>query len=104
MRAASPAESGQLSTQGFRISYEVTGDPRAPAVLLLPTWQIAPSLHWKLQVPYLARSFRVATFDPPGIGGAERTAEPAAFRAWEAEGIAALGGPDQAANAWPRWP
>jgi pimeloyl-ACP methyl ester carboxylesterase/predicted glycosyltransferase len=79
MRAASPVESGQLSTQGFRISYEVFGDPHAPAVLLLPTWQIAPSLHWKLQVPYLARSFRVATFDPPGIGGAERTTEPAAF-------------------------
>jgi len=48
-------------------------------VLLLPTWQIAPDLHWKLQVPYLARSFRVATFNPPGIGGAERTAELAAF-------------------------
>jgi pimeloyl-ACP methyl ester carboxylesterase len=79
MRAASPVESGQLSTRGFRISYEVFGDPHAPAVLLLPTWQIAPSLHWKLQVPYLARSFRVVTFDPPGIGGAERTAEPAAF-------------------------
>jgi len=79
MRAARPVESGQLSTRGFRISYEVFGDPRAPAVLLLPTWQIAPSLHWKLQVPYLARSFRVATFDPPGIGGAERTEEPTAF-------------------------
>src|ERR1700745_653314 len=79
MRAASPVESGQLSTRGFRISYEVFGDLHAPAVLLLPTWQIAPSLHWKLQVPSLARSFRVATFDPPGIGAAERTAEPAAF-------------------------
>src|ERR1700756_2669008 len=79
MRAASPVESGQLSTQGFRISYEVFGDPHAPAVLLLPTWQIAPSLHWKMQVPYLARSFRVATFDPPGIGGAERTEDPTAF-------------------------
>ena len=54
MRAASPVESGQLSTRGFRISYEVFGDPRAPGVLLLPTWQIAPSLHWKLQVPALA--------------------------------------------------
>jgi pimeloyl-ACP methyl ester carboxylesterase/UDP:flavonoid glycosyltransferase YjiC (YdhE family) len=79
VRAASPAESGHLSCRGFRISYEVFGDPRAPAVLLLPTWQISPSLHWKLQVPYLARWFRVITFDPPGIGGAERTEDPAAF-------------------------
>ncbi len=79
MRAASPVESGHLLTQGFRIYYEVFGEPAAPAVLLLPTWQISPSLHWKLQVPYLARSFRVVTFDPPGIGGAERTEDPAAF-------------------------
>jgi pimeloyl-ACP methyl ester carboxylesterase len=79
VRAAGPVESGHLLTQGFRIYYEVFGDPRAPAVMLLPTWQIAPSLHWKLQVPYLARSFRVITFDPPGIGGAQRTEDPAAF-------------------------
>jgi pimeloyl-ACP methyl ester carboxylesterase len=48
-------------------------------VLLLPTWQIAPSLIRKLQVPALARSFQVITYDPPGIGRAERTEDPAAF-------------------------
>src|ERR1700758_659793 len=70
---------GRISAHGFEIAYEVFGDCDAPAVLLLPTWQIAPSLHWKLQVPALARSFRVVTYDPPGIGGGERTTDPAAF-------------------------
>jgi pimeloyl-ACP methyl ester carboxylesterase len=79
VRVAEPVLSGRISAQEFGISYEVFGDARAPAVLLLPTWQISPSLHWKLQVPFLARSFRVVTFDPPGIGGGERTEDPAAF-------------------------
>ncbi len=79
MRALTPVESGRLSAHGFEISYEIFGEPRPQHVLLLPTWQIAPSLIWKMQVPHLARYFRVITFDPPGIGGAERTEDPAAF-------------------------
>jgi pimeloyl-ACP methyl ester carboxylesterase/UDP:flavonoid glycosyltransferase YjiC (YdhE family) len=79
MRAVEPVRAGRISTRGFEIAYEVFGDPAAPAVLLLPTWQIAPSLHWKLQVPALARAFRVVTYDPPGIGGGQRTTDPAAF-------------------------
>ncbi len=79
MRALEPRAAGRVSAHGFEIAYEVFGDRDAPAVLLLPTWQIAPSLQWKLQVPALARSFRVVTFDPPGIGGGERTTDPAAF-------------------------
>ncbi len=44
MRAVAPVESGRLRAKGFAISYEVFGaDDRRP-VLLLPTWQIAPSL------------------------------------------------------------
>ena len=50
-----------------------------PPVLLLTTWQIAPSVIWKMQVPHLARFFRVITYDPPGIGGGERTEDPAPF-------------------------
>ncbi len=79
MRAMVPTEAGTLKLHGFLIGYELFGDPQAPPIVLLPTWQIAPSLHWRMQVPYLARHFRVITWDPPGIGGGERTTDPAAY-------------------------
>ncbi|MCB0166452.1 MAG: alpha/beta hydrolase, partial [Anaerolineae bacterium] len=79
MKAIEPTESGHLTVQGFEIFYELFGDPQASPLLCIPTWQIAPSCHWKMQIPYLARYFRVITWDPPGIGGAERTTDPAAF-------------------------
>ena len=69
MRAMLPAESGTVKLEGYQIGYELFGDSQAPPIMLLPTWQIAPSLHWRMQVPYLARHFRVITWDPPGIGG-----------------------------------
>jgi pimeloyl-ACP methyl ester carboxylesterase len=70
-------ETGQLEVRGFKISYEVFGNPQAPPILLLPSWQIIHSRHWKMQVPYLARFFRVVTYDSPGNGGGERTTDPA---------------------------
>jgi pimeloyl-ACP methyl ester carboxylesterase/predicted glycosyltransferase len=79
MRAVAPGESGRLRARGFEISYEVFGPRDRPSVLLLPTWQIAPSLIWKMQVPYLAQFFQVITYDPPGIGGGQRTEDAAAF-------------------------
>jgi len=79
MRALEPTESGQLATRGFRIGYEVFGQTGDLCLLLLPTWQISPSRHWNMQVPYLARSFRVITYDPPGIGNGQRTDDAAAF-------------------------
>jgi len=42
------------------------------AVLLLPTWSVAHSRHWKAQIPYLARHFRVVTFDGRGNGLSDR--------------------------------
>jgi pimeloyl-ACP methyl ester carboxylesterase len=72
-------ETGQLEVRGFKISYEVFGNPQAPPILLLPSWQIIHSRHWKMQVPYLARFFRVVTYDSPGNGGGERTTDPAAY-------------------------
>ena len=79
MRAVEPAEAGRLRVRNFELAYELFGDPAAPALLLLPTWQIAPSAHWRMQVAYLSRLRRVIAFDPPGIGRAERTTDPAAF-------------------------
>jgi pimeloyl-ACP methyl ester carboxylesterase len=79
MRAAEPVEQGQVHLKGFGVGYEVFGPADAPAVLLLPAWQIVHSRVWKMQVPFLSRFFRVITIDPPGNGLGERTVDPAAF-------------------------
>jgi pimeloyl-ACP methyl ester carboxylesterase/predicted glycosyltransferase len=44
----------------------------SPTLVLLPTWSIVTSRFWKAQVPYLARRFRVVTFDGRGSGGSDR--------------------------------
>jgi pimeloyl-ACP methyl ester carboxylesterase len=54
-----------------RTYYEVYGEGD-PTVLLLPTWSIIHSRHWKMQIPYLARHFRVVTFDGRGNGRSDR--------------------------------
>ena len=52
---------------------------RGRAILLLPTWSIVHSRHWKAQIHYLARHFRVVTFDGRGNGLSDRPAEIAAY-------------------------
>jgi pimeloyl-ACP methyl ester carboxylesterase len=79
MRAIEPRRSEQITIEDFGIGYEEFGPADAPAVLLLPAWQIVHSRIWKMQVPFLARFFRVVTFDSPGNGGGERTINPRAF-------------------------
>src|SRR5215831_8902332 len=64
MRARLPDESGYVVNSGVRIHYEVHGTGQ-PTILLLPTWAIVDSRHWKMQVPFLARDYRVITFDRP---------------------------------------
>ena len=44
----------------------------SPTILLMPTWSIVHSRHWKPQIPYLARHFRVVTFDGRGNGRSDR--------------------------------
>jgi pimeloyl-ACP methyl ester carboxylesterase len=70
-RARYPDETGYVERDGIRISYEVYGDGE-PTVLLLPTWSIIHSRHWKMQIPYLARHCRVVTFDGRGNGRSDR--------------------------------
>jgi pimeloyl-ACP methyl ester carboxylesterase len=48
--------------------------------MLLPTWSIIHSRHWKLQVPDLARRHRVVTFDGRGNGRSDRPAGAEAYR------------------------
>jgi len=70
-RARYPDEDGYVERDGVRIFYEVYGRGD-PTVLLLPTWSIIHSRHWKAQIPYLARHFRVVTFDGRGNGRSDR--------------------------------
>jgi len=72
-----------------RIFYEVYGSD-GPAVFLLPTWSIIHSRHWKLQIPYLARHFRVLTFDGRGSGRSDRPASGYQEREFVADALAVM--------------
>ncbi|MPZ92385.1 MAG: alpha/beta fold hydrolase [Actinobacteria bacterium] len=78
MRAREPDNSGYIVRDGVNVYYEEFGDGD-PTVLLMPTHPIVHSLMWKAQVPYLARHFRVVTFDPRGNGKSDRPTNPAAY-------------------------
>jgi pimeloyl-ACP methyl ester carboxylesterase/UDP:flavonoid glycosyltransferase YjiC (YdhE family) len=90
-RARYPDEEGHVERDGVRIFWERYGDGE-PTVLLLPTWSIVHSRHWKLQIPYLARHFRVVTFDGRGNGRSDRPSGPDAYRTDEfaADAIAVM--------------
>jgi pimeloyl-ACP methyl ester carboxylesterase len=77
-RTRYPEEEGYVERDGVRVFYEVYGSGE-PTILLLPTWSIIHSRQWKAQIPYLARHYRVVTFDPRGSGRTDRPAEPAAY-------------------------
>ena len=70
-RALPPRQSGWASVDGVRVAYEVFGEGEE-TILLLPPWAIVHSRFWKAQVPYLARHFRVVTFDARGNGRSDR--------------------------------
>jgi pimeloyl-ACP methyl ester carboxylesterase len=77
-RARYPDEEGFVERDGVRLFYEVYGDGD-PTVFLLPTWSIVHSRHWKAQIPYLARHFRVLTFDGRGNGRSDRPSDASAY-------------------------
>ncbi|MGN6576990.1 MAG: alpha/beta fold hydrolase, partial [Nocardioides sp.] len=78
MRAREPDESGYVVNEGVRVYYELFGSGE-PTLLLMPTWQIVHSRMWKLQVPYLARHYRVITFDPRGNGRTDRPTDTSGY-------------------------
>jgi pimeloyl-ACP methyl ester carboxylesterase len=88
MRAREPDADGFVDRDGVKLHYEVFGQG-SPTLLLLPTWTIIHSRFWKAQVPYLARHFRVVTYDGPGNGRSDRPLSSAPYGD-EEEGRAAV--------------
>jgi pimeloyl-ACP methyl ester carboxylesterase/predicted glycosyltransferase len=82
MRARLPDRDGFIERDGVRTFFEVFGSGER-TLLLLPAWSVVHSRMWKMQVPYLARHYRVVTFDGRGNGRSDRPAGPAAYEADE---------------------
>jgi pimeloyl-ACP methyl ester carboxylesterase len=78
-RACPPDESGTVTRDGVTVGWEVDGSGPT-TILLMPTWTIVHSRIWKGQIPYLARHFRVVTFDGRGNGRSDRPRGAAAYR------------------------
>ena len=76
--ARAPEQSGYVERGGVRVWWEAYGAGE-PAILLMPTWSIVHSRHWKAQIHYLARHFRVVTLDGRGNGLSDRPADSAAY-------------------------
>ncbi len=77
-RASYPDAQGYVERDGVRVFWERYGDGE-PTILLLPTWTLVHSRVWKQQVAYLARHFRVVTFDPRGNGRSDRPRDRAQY-------------------------
>ena len=71
MRARMPDHDGYVERAGVKVFYEVFGDGE-PTILLMPAWSVTYSRIWKMQVPFLARHYRVITFDGRGNGRSDR--------------------------------
>ncbi len=91
MKARSADHEGFVTRDGVRTAYYVY-ENTGPTVLLMPTWSIVHSQHWKAQVPYLSRHFRVVTFDGRGNGASDRPRDPRAYNDQEfvADALAVL--------------
>jgi pimeloyl-ACP methyl ester carboxylesterase len=91
MRANTPTSDGTVVHDGVTLHYDIFGAGEQ-TILLLPTWTAVHQRLWKLQVPYLARHFRVVTYDGPGNGRADRplTADPYTQAAQVAYALAVL--------------
>jgi pimeloyl-ACP methyl ester carboxylesterase/predicted glycosyltransferase len=74
-RARYPDAEGFIERDGQRVFYEIYGDGDE-TVFLLPTWSLVHSRHWKMQIPYFARHFRLLTMDGIGNGRSDRCRDP----------------------------
>src|SRR2546426_7056992 len=79
MRARYPDRGGYLERDGVKVFYEVHGEGHWPTILLMSNAPGAPLRHWKAQIPFLGRHFRVVAFDAPGNGMADRPQSPESY-------------------------
>ncbi|KHL12063.1 UNVERIFIED_CONTAM: alpha/beta hydrolase [Mumia flava] len=77
-RCRPPDEHGSVESGGVPIAWERYGSG-AVTVVLMPCWAIVGSRVWKAQIAYLARHYRVVTFDGRGSGASGRPAGAAAY-------------------------
>jgi pimeloyl-ACP methyl ester carboxylesterase/predicted glycosyltransferase len=77
-RARYPDDEGYVERDGVKVFYEAYGDGEE-TIFFLPTWSIVHSRHWKAQIPYFARHYRVLTFDGRGNGKSDRPGEATAY-------------------------
>lgn len=73
-----PVRTGDIERSGQRIHWEEFGAGDS-TVVLLPTWSIVHSDHWRHQVPFLAANHQVITFDGLGNGSSDRPDDPALY-------------------------
>src|SRR4029077_7916393 len=81
-RARYPDTEGFVERAGQRLFYEVYGEGEE-TIFLVPTWSLAHSRHWKMQIAYFARHFRVLVMDGLGNGRSDRCRDPRRYRADE---------------------
>ena len=66
-RAIYPHTEGFVERDGQQLFYEIYGEGEE-TLFLIPTWSLVHSRHWKMQIAYFARHFRVLTMDGLGNG------------------------------------
>jgi pimeloyl-ACP methyl ester carboxylesterase/predicted glycosyltransferase len=81
-RARYPDAEGYVERDGQRLFYELYGEGEE-TLFLIPTWSIVHSRHWKMQIAYFARHFRVLVMDGLGNGRADRCKDPQRYGAAE---------------------
>jgi pimeloyl-ACP methyl ester carboxylesterase/predicted glycosyltransferase len=81
-RAIYPDTEGFVERDGMRLFYEVYGEGEE-TLFLMPTWSLVHSRHWKMQIAYFARHFRVLTMDGLGNGRSDRCRDPQRYGAKE---------------------
>ena len=78
LRGLKATRSGAIERDGATVRYQVFGSAER-AVLLLPTWSIVHTDHWRNQVPHLAQRYTVLTFDGLGNGASDRPTDSAYY-------------------------